>query len=154
MKRLCLIAVLACPAVASASPGIRPDNLEQPTLSATDVSTYAASYQTAIRACYDTHARGVRGATGELTLRLTIHSNGSPYRLAIRAPGVTGKALSRLDSCILAQVATWHFPVRRGFTDAVLPYLFLRTAAPGAGPLPSCWSPKGCPEKRAKPVAV
>jgi hypothetical protein len=32
---------------------------------------------------------------------------------------------------------TWQFPVRAGFTNAVLPYYFQRTYAPASGPFPN-----------------
>lgn len=123
------------------------------TLGVEQLQRYSAVYQPQVRACYTQHARGPR-ATGELSLEMIIHRDGTVWRLAVVAPGVTGVAYRRLDACIREQVATWHFPVRRGFTDAILPYLFLRANVP-AGPIPSCWNPKGCkpepaPQKTAQ----
>lgn len=147
MTRITLLATLVLSTTAWAD--VKPvDDLDQHTLTADEVAGYVAPYQGAMHACYESHARKARRATGELTLRLIVHRNGAVFRVLIDAPGVTGKPRTGLEACIAQTAKTWRFPVRRGFTSAVVPYLFLRTAIPGAGPQPSCWSPKGCPEKR------
>ena len=126
------------------------DDVDQRTLTADQIQRYAASYQPAIKGCYFAHGRPAKTATGELALNLIVHRDGYIHDVKVDAPGVTGKHLRKLESCIRLQVIGWHFPVRRDFTTAILPYYFLYLDVPGAGPQYSCWNPKGCPTKPAK----
>ena len=122
------------------------------TLSAAEIERYIAPYYSAIRECFVSATARKRSATGALKLELIIHRDGTAFHLAIAAPGVTGAARKKLETCIRKETERWHFPVRFGFTSAVVPYYFLRTPAPAAGPKPSCWSPRGCPSRdTAKP---
>jgi hypothetical protein len=123
------------------------DDVDSRSLSAEQVQHYAASYYPMIRTCYFEHGRTARGATGELALKLVVHRGGHIHDVTVDAPGVTGKALRKLEACIRLQVLGWHFPVRRDFTTAILPYYFLYLDIPGAGPQYSCWNPRGCPAK-------
>lgn len=113
------------------------------------IERYAAPYFPEIRACYATHGRSSRAATGELSVRIVVHRNGSVHEVSIVAPNVVGSNLRELARCVRKTVETWHFPVRRYFTTAVLPYYFLHLALPSAGPYRSCWNPRGCPDKTA-----
>jgi hypothetical protein len=122
------------------------------TLGVDQLQRYAAVYLPEVRACYVEQTRGVKRATGELSLELIVHRDGSVVKVAVVAPGVTGTAYRRLDACVREQVATWHFPVRRGFTDAILPYLFIQAKVP-ANAWPGCWSPKGCKPEPALQTA-
>ena len=131
-------------------PGRTRDDVDQSSLTADQIQHYAASYYPMIRACYFEHGRVARGATGELALRLVVHRGGHIHDVAVDAPGVTGKQLRKLEACIRLQVLGWHFPVRRDFTTAILPYYFLYLDIPGAGPQYSCWNPRGCPAKPSK----
>lgn len=116
-------------------------------LTAADIEYYAAPYLPAIKACYVEHGRPAPGSTGELALNLAIHRDGGITGVTIEAPGVRGRWLRELTRCVRTQVATWHFPVRRDPTTAILPYYFLHLNIRGAGPQPSCWNPRGCATK-------
>ena len=113
-------------------------------LTAQEVARYFAPYVPEVRTCYLTHARG-KHADGTLRLELLIHPGGKIYRFGFVAPGVEKPWRTRLDTCLRKLPSTWSFPVRPSFTSAVLPFLFQRTNAPGAGPIESCWDPRGCP---------
>lgn len=121
------------------------DDVDTPTLTAKEVARYFEPYAPAVRRCYIDHARS-KTAEGTLRLELIIHSNGSIFKFGYAAPGVVAPHLARLDRCLRKLPPTWRFPVRRGFTSAVIPFLFVRVHAPGAGPIESCWDPKGCPD--------
>ncbi|MGE0403617.1 MAG: hypothetical protein AB7T06_43325 [Kofleriaceae bacterium] len=130
-----LVAVLTRSAIAG------PDDR---TLSAREVQTYVAPYVPAVRACFLANAKG-KHVTGALRLELIIHHHGRLYRFGFAAPGVEKPWLARLDKCLRDLAQTWTFPERKGFTTAVLPFLFQKTSAPNAGPIESCWDPRGCP---------
>ncbi len=134
---LLLVGVL----VRSANAG--PDDPDR-ALSAREVQTYFAPYVPAVRACYLANAKGPR-VTGVLRLELIIHHHGQLYRFGFSAPGVDKPWRPKLDACLRALAKTWSFPVRKGFTSVVLPFVFLKTNAPGAGPIESCWDARGCP---------
>lgn len=128
------------------------DSVEAKTLSADEVAHYAGPYLPAVKACYLEHAYTSKTATGELALKLVVHKNGRVSQVTTTAPGVTGRRLRRLETCIRDEVSTWQFPMRRGFTDAVLPYQFHHLRVPNSGPFPSCWDPKGCPGQGDAPA--
>ena len=153
MRALPLLASLLVVSTAFADEGARGrarDDVDTRSLTAEQVQRYAASYYPMIKACYFEHGRTSRTATGELALKLVVHRGGHIHDVSIDAPGVKGKALRKLETCIRLQVIGWHFPVRRDFTTAILPYYFLYLDVPGAGPQYSCWNPRGCPAKSAK----
>jgi hypothetical protein len=124
--------------------GIKVDDTDSRTLSADDIERYAATYYPAIRACYFEHGRASPAATGELALKLVVHRSGYVRDVSLDAPGVRGRQLRKLESCVRQQVLAWHFPVRRDFTTAILPFYFLYLDLPNAGPQYSCWNPRGC----------
>lgn len=128
----------------TADPGATGADSDGKTLTAAEVGRYADGYVPAVKQCYLTHTAKAKGATGAVRLELIIHRDGSVFALTVVAPGVTGKALRKLDGCVQKQAASWHFPVRRGFTSVVIPFVFQR-ARRGGGPQPSCWSARGCP---------
>jgi hypothetical protein len=150
MRALLATLVLALSSTANAgeSPARGRYSPAERTLTAKEIERYAAPYLPAIKACYLEHARGLRSATGELSLRLVVYRDGGVVELSVEAPGVTGKRLRGLERCVRTQVAGWHFPPRSELTTAILPYYFLKLDLPGTGPQPSCWSPRGCPEPR------
>ena len=113
------------------SPARAPDERGRAMLSAGEVMRDFAFWQPEVRACYLAHAAKQRTATGRLSLELVIRPAGSVLTLAVTAPGVKGAALER---CIEASAKDWHFAYAPGHTTAVIPLLFLRTRAPGAGP--------------------
>lgn len=113
-------------------------------LTAAEVTRSFEPYAAAVRTCYLDHGRS-KTADGTLRIELLIHPGGKVFRFGFVARGVTNPWLQRLDGCLRPLSMTWAFPVRRGFTTAVMPFLFQRTRAPGAGPIESCWDPRGCP---------
>lgn len=114
------------------------------TLDAKDIQHYFAPYLPEVRSCYATYGRG-KAAGGVLRLELIIQPGGNILKLGLAAPGVDPPWLGRLDGCLRQRVSEWHFPVRSRFTTVVMPFLFHRADAPGAGPIESCWDPRGCP---------
>jgi hypothetical protein len=126
-----------------AEPPLKGDSLDRRSLGSTEIDRYVSVYLPAIKACYLKNSG--KTATGELRLELIIHRDGNVVKVAVTAPGVVGAPLRKLDACVKSEVARWHFPVRAGYTSAIVPYFFLRSNAAGAGPQYSCWSPRGCP---------
>jgi hypothetical protein len=149
-----LLAAAATAHAGESSPRLTADRKEPRTLSADELGTYAATYYPAVRACYITNGRPPRGATGELSVQLVVHRDGYVRDVAVTAPGVRGRLLRKLQDCIRSEALSWHFPVRRAFTTAILPYYFLALDVPGAGPQYSCWNPRGCPAKPARPARL
>jgi hypothetical protein len=139
LRWLVVFGVLAWTAPAAPAAG----ELET-TLTAKEVQKYFEPYVPAVRSCYVASAHS-KSADGTLRLELIIHPSGSIFKFGFAAPGVEKPWLARLDACLRKLAASWHFPVRTRFTTVVLPFLFQRTAAPGAGPIESCWDPRGCP---------
>ncbi len=143
MKRELLATAVTAAIFATPAAHARPDD-PSATLTAAEVQQAFAPYLTAIRGCYLANARG-KDVAGTLRLELIIHPNGSMFRFGFAAPGVRPPWLGKLDTCLRALATSWHLPERKGFTTAVVPYFFQRTAAPGAGPIESCWDARGCP---------
>lgn len=143
MRRLVVMSLMLELALPCSAYGA-PDNLDSHTLSAKEVAAYFAPYVADVRGCYLSNAKS-KGATGDLRLELVIHHNGSIFRFGFASPGVISPWRPRLDACLRRLSKTWKFPLRKGFTSAVLPFVFLKTNAPGAGPIESCWDRKGCP---------
>ena len=117
------------------------------TMSAGEVIRYALPYLPRVARCYQRHALPDRRASGAMELYLVIARNGNVVHSEVNAPGLTVFRLAYLERCVKREVALWHFPIRKGFTNAVIPYYFLHTKTPESGPFPSCWNPKGCPTK-------
>lgn len=114
------------------------------TLSAKEVQKYFEEHIPQVRSCYLTNARG-KAMDGTLRLELIIHPSGSIHRFGFVAPGVAKPWLGKLDACLRKLVPSWHLPDRKGYTSVVIPFMFHKTTAPGAGPIHSCWDPRGCP---------
>ena len=121
--------------------GARADELDE-TLSAKDLQTYFSPYRSQVRSCYVAEVGG-RAAT--LRLELTVRPSGKVTAFRVMAPEVPPAPLARFDACVRKRVPTWHLPVRAGFTRAVMPIVFHKTTVAGAGPIESCWDPRGCP---------
>ena len=100
------------------------------TLSAQEVAHYAQPYLQRVSACYKQHALPERRATGDLVLYVVISREGNVVYHETTAPGVKGLRFVRLDRCVSKELATWHFPIRKGFTNAWIPYAFLQTRRP------------------------
>lgn len=107
------------------------DKIDADSLTAKELHKYFEPYLVGIRDCY---AANAKTGDGTLRLELIIHRDGTVFKFGFTAPGVPSKAIQELDHCLRPLSETWHFPVRRGFTSAVVPFLFVHTHAPGAGP--------------------
>jgi len=120
MKALACVALIGLTGLAVADP--EEDEL---TISAKDLKKAFAPYVPAVRDCYAAHAHAPR-ADGTLRLELVIQRDGTVYKFGFDAPGVTGPARRDLGDCLRPLSETWHFPVRRGYTTAIIPFLFAR----------------------------
>ena len=107
------------------------DKIDADSLTAKELHKYFEPYLVGVRDCY---AANAKTGDGTLRLELIIHRDGTVFKFGFTAPGVPSKAIQELDHCLRPLSETWHFPVRRGFTSAVVPFLFVHTHAPGAGP--------------------
>ena len=129
MRALLLLSLFAATARADEPPR---DNTEEASgLTAKELRKYIQPYMPGIRDCYVAKAKS---GDGSLRLELIIHRDGSVFKFAFTAPNVSAGTRQQLDRCLRPLSETWHFPVRRGFTSAVIPFLFVKTRAPGAGP--------------------
>jgi hypothetical protein len=133
-------------AATSARNALADDGDEAMTLTAAEVGRYMLPYYPEVRGCILQVTDG-----GRIDLNLTIHRDGSVFQLAIATRGVSQRSARRLDRCLRRLASTWHFPVRRGFTNAVVPYDLVRVRGPGLGPQYSCWDPRGCTKRRRPP---
>jgi hypothetical protein len=113
------------------------------TLEPVEVEAHVKPYFTGIEKCYVDAVGEMRGA-GKLELDLVIHRDGSVFSLKVATPGLDMRQSQRVETCVRSAVANVKFPMRRDFTTAIVPYFFQKTNAPNAGPIQSCWSPKGC----------
>jgi len=150
---LALVALLV-PVVAGAGEDkpakkkLPPADMEKKILTAADVVKYLTPYEAKIGACYQQHAIAHPKSTGDLKLELIVHRDGSIFRIHVMAAGLKGAEGKGLSDCITALSKDWSFPPRSGFTHVLIPFFYLKTDAKGAGPLESCWNPRGCPKKR------
>jgi hypothetical protein len=142
------LAVATTSARADQAPPPRPPlpaggDVDARTLTAKEVDRYLEPYVDRIRACY--LGRGKPPATRLLRLELIIHRDGSVFRLGVVTPQLARATARKVEACVRAEAAGWHFPVRRGFTHVAVPFYFHRADPRGAGPYESCWSRRGCP---------
>lgn len=135
--------LLGYPITVVAEPPATGGDVTAKTLTAKDVERYLAPYVKTIRTCYLDNVKPQ--ATRTLRLELIIHRDGSVFRLGVITPQVPKPIARKVEMCIRAAASEWHFPPRSGFTHVTVPFFFHRAEAPGAGPYPSCWSPRGCP---------
>jgi hypothetical protein len=145
--------LLAIGIVAAASPARGGEDGQAPshprtevdgkTLSATEVQHYFAPYGSDVRGCFLRRAAG-----GKFSLDLIIHRDGSVFRAQVATPSLSRRAGRAVDACVQKLARSWHFPMRAGFTHAVVPFYLQKTNAPGAGPQPGCRSPRGCLTRR------
>lgn len=139
-----------------ARPPLRPPGWEREriqrerayTLAREDIERVVFTDEKPIGDCYRRHAQNQRRATGDLTLHLIIHRDGSLFRFDLSAPGVRGDRLSR---CLQRVGDGWRFPPRKGFTEASVPFRYIHTRLPGSGPYKSCWDRRGCRRKKTSP---
>lgn len=133
MRKSILLAVALTSSIASA---------QGKDLGPNDVRAELKGIDTAIGQCY-VDAVG-EGAGGTLDVMLVIHRKGIIDAIDVRAPGVGAKAFAKIDACVRAQLDGFVFPARKVGVTAVLPYVWQKTTAAGAGPQESCWDAKGC----------
>jgi len=139
------VAVLAAamPATTSPTPAPPPPPRTAAFLEARDVAALVTPHAPQIERCYlDRVASARRG--GHLDLTFVIGRDGSIVSLHAAADRLPIRAAPQVEACVRRAVDTLRFPARRNDTTAVVPYYFLKTDAPDAGPQLSCWSPKGC----------
>ena len=130
-----LTVLLAAPAAADRPPH---------SLSVADITAQLAPIADDIERCFLDRASATGG---KLELVLTVTRKGQVESLIVKTPGLSAKVGKQIDGCIRPLVEPVAFPVRRTFTTATIPFLFQKTAAPGAGPQLSCWDAAGCPGK-------
>ena len=116
-------------------------------LTVKEIQKTVAPYLTDISTCYKRYGTNQKHATGELRVEMVVEPLGIVRRHTVIAPGVRGK---RLDRCIKKVVDKLIFPQAKRFTTAVIPFFFLHTKVKGAGPFETCWSLKGCPDRRRR----
>jgi hypothetical protein len=119
MKGIIIAALLA-----TLGGSARADDISAQNLTARELHVYLTPYVSAIRDCY---AANSASGDGTLRLNLVIQRDGFVERFTFEAPGVARQALRALDACLRPLSETWHFPVRRSVTSAVVPYAFVRT---------------------------
>ena len=129
-----LFAVALAPVAAFADPAA---------LSKDDVTARLKPVTDDIAHCYLDRAASIRGA-GKLSIELDIARSGALRDLSVKTPGLPSRLAKQIDGCIREAIATVSFPARKTFTTATVPYFFQHTAAPGAGPLLSCYAATGC----------
>ena len=102
-------------------------------LSPADVMRYFdADYLPQVRLCYLQHVAKRKAATGRFTIGLIIRPVGTVLALSVRMSGPTSEAF---EACVRTASEDWHFPDRGGFTAVEIPVVFVKTRAPGAGPM-------------------
>ncbi len=115
----------------------------EPFLSTADISAQVSPHALEIEHCYLDQASAARQG-GALDLTLTIGSDGSLVALKAAAAGLSVRTTHKIESCVRQVVSAVEFPARRNDTTVVVPFLFHKTHAAGAGPIESCWSAAGC----------
>ncbi len=116
---------------------------KEPFLSAHEIAAAVSPHGPEIKQCYLDSVTNARRA-GQLDLRFVLGRDGSVRSVQAEAAGLPAKTTHKIEACIREVIEEVQFPPRRNDTTAVVPYFFQRTAAPNAGPQPSCWNPKGC----------
>jgi hypothetical protein len=116
-------------------------------LSAREVEEDIEPYVGAVSDCFKRIVLGKNHKASEVRLEIVVAPTGRIHRLRVVAPGVSGK---RFSICVEKALADLWFRQKPGYSTITVPFLFVNTTAPGAGPLLSCWKRKGCPEGKTK----
>jgi hypothetical protein len=135
MRTTPVLAILVS-SIAAANPGAGRD------LGSSEIRTHLGTADAAIAQCFVQTAG--EGVGGRLEVTLTIHRKGIIDHVDVRAPRVSAKLVTKIDACVRTAVEGVTFPTRKVGTTAVIPYVWQKTTAVGAGPQESCWNPKGC----------
>ena len=137
---LALVAVLGAAASAHAARPWTPDkpvagrdakDVGKPMLTAREVMRDVTAYIPEIRTCYLAASARAKTATGQVMVELVIRPTGVVALVHATTPGLAGDAVER---CLRRRSAAWRFAEAPGHTTAQIPFLFLKTHAPGAGP--------------------
>src|SRR6188508_642771 len=111
-------------------------------LPASDISAMVEHWVPDVRACWLRHASRRARVDGKLRIEVTIDPTGMVWRHSI---AIAGPRSRQLERCLASVVQQWRFPMRRGYTEAAIPFVFRAGPGRGAGPYPSCYSARGCP---------
>jgi len=112
-------------------------------LSAGEITALVAPHAPEIERCY-LDGIGASQRPGHLDLTFMIGRDGNVFSLKAAAAGVPAKVVAKIETCVRNAVDGIQFPARRSDTTAIVPYFFQKTNAPNAGPVMSCWNPRGC----------
>lgn len=119
-------------------------------LPASDISAAVEPWVPEVRACWLQHASRRARVDGHLRIEVIIDPTGMVWRHGIVVAGPRSRLL---EKCLGSVVQEWRFPMRRGYTEAAIPFVFRAGAGRGAGPYPSCFSARGCPRRSVRPGA-
>lgn len=133
------------PPTGTATPIDRAQLTERRILPAAEISRVAAAWMPELKDCWRQVGPRTRKVS-EARIDLIVHPDGHVWRREL----VASPSSKKLERCVLAVVDRWEFPPRDGYTTASVPLRFVTIAAPGAGPLPSCFSASGCPSKKLR----
>jgi outer membrane biosynthesis protein TonB len=117
-------------------------------LPAGEISAAVEPWVPDVRACWLQHASRRQRVDGNLRIEIVVDPTGIVWHHGIVVAGPRNR---RLDRCLARVVAEWRFPMRRGYTQAAIPFVFRASAGRGTGPFPGCFSPRGCPGRRSRP---
>ena len=132
-------------------PAPQPSEVERELiLPASDISAMVEHWVPDVRACWLQHASRRARLDGNLRIEVIIDPTGMVWRHSV---AVAGPRSRQLERCLASVVQEWRFPMRRGYTEAAIPFVFRASAGRGAGPYPSCYSARGCPRRSVRPGA-
>ena len=134
MRKPILLALLLTSSIAAAETG--------KDLGPNEVRTHLGAIDAQIGQCFVSAVGD--GVGGKLEVTLAIHRKGIVDSVRVHAPRVAAKTVAKVDACVRAALDGFTFPARQVGTTAVLPYVWQKTLATGAGPQESCWDAKGC----------
>ena len=120
------------------------DSERELVLPAGDISAAVEPWVPDVRRCWLRHASRRARADGNLRIEVTIDPVGMVWRHRVVVAGPRSRLLER---CLGGVVENWRFPMRRGYTEAAIPFLFRVSPVRDAGPFPTCFSARGCPRR-------
>ena len=119
-------------------------------LPASDISAAVEPWVPDVRACWLQHASRRARVDGNLRIEVVIDPTGMVWRHNVVIAGPRSRPL---EKCLASVVQEWRFPMRRGYTEAAIPFLFRAGAGRAAGPYLSCFRARGCPRRSVRPGA-
>ncbi len=90
-------------------------------LSQAAVQSVVGAHVDEVQSCYEHVAGKSKTAAGSVSLSFTVEPSGKVTAIAIDAPGVNAKMLSR---CIVQRVKKWKFPAADAETPVEIPFVF------------------------------